>query len=120
VPLRSLIVDDNPSFGLEARSLLEREGMSVVGIALSGQEAVKLVEELRPEVVLLDISLGKESGFDVARRLVDGSTATAPTVILISAYDEREFSDRIAASPAVGFIAKVDLSADRVRRLLGE
>ena len=118
--LRCLIVDDSPRFGEEARSLLEREGVSVVGIAASGDQAVRLVEALRPDLALVDISLGEESGFDVARRLVDGPNADAPAVILVSTYDEREFSGRIAASPAVGFIAKTALSAERIRRLLGD
>ena len=120
VALRCLIVDDSPRFGEEARSLLEQEGVSVVGIAASGEEAVRLVEALRPDLALVDISLGEESGFDVARRLVDGSNAHAPAVILVSTYDEREFSGRIAASPAVGFIAKTELSAERIRRLLSD
>ena len=120
VSLRCLIVDDNPRFGEEARSLLEIEGVSVVGVAASGDEAVQLAQALVPDLALVDISLGAESGFDVARRLVDSSNAHAPAVILVSTYDEREFSDRISASPALGFIAKAKLSADRIRRLLGD
>src|SRR6266705_6370816 len=104
--LRCLIVDDNPRFGEEARSLLEHEGISVVGVAASGDEAVRLAKALGPDVALVDISLGEESGFDVARRLVEGSNASAPAVIFISTYDEQEFGVRIAASPALGFIAK--------------
>lgn len=118
VSLRCLIVDDNPRFGDEARSLLEHEGVSVVGVATSGDEAVRLAEECDADLALVDISLGEESGFDVARRLVDGSDAHAPAVIFISTYDEREFASRIEASPALGFIAKTALSAERIRRLL--
>jgi DNA-binding NarL/FixJ family response regulator len=118
--LRCLIVDDSPRFGEEARSLLEHEGMSVVGVAASGDEAIRLAEALRPDLALVDISLGKESGFDVARRLVVGSNASPPAVILVSTYDEGEFSGRIAASPALGFIAKTRLSAERIRQLLGD
>jgi DNA-binding NarL/FixJ family response regulator len=114
-----LIVDDNPRFGDEARGLLEHEGIPVVGVAASGDEAVRLVEAIRPELALVDISLGEESGFDVARRLVDGSKAGAPAIIFVSSHDEQEFSDRIAASPALGFIAKTRLSAERIRELLG-
>jgi DNA-binding NarL/FixJ family response regulator len=118
--LRCLIVDDSPRFGEEARSLLEHEGISVVGVAASGDEAVRLTEALVPDLALVDISLGEESGFDLARRLVDGSNARAPAIIFVSTHDENEFSSRIAASPAVGFIPKTTLSAERIRRLLGD
>jgi DNA-binding NarL/FixJ family response regulator len=117
--LRCLIVDDNPLFGDEARSLLEQEGVSVVGVAASSDEAVRLAEELGPDLALVDINLCEESGFDVARRLVNGANAHAPAVIFVSTYDERELSGRIAASPALGFIAKSRLSAERIRELLG-
>jgi DNA-binding NarL/FixJ family response regulator len=120
VSLRCLIVDDNPRFGDEARSLLEQEGISVVGVATSGDEAVRLAEALGPDLALVDIRLGAESGFDVARRLADGSNAHAPAVIFVSSYDEREFSGRIATSAALGFIAKTRLSAERIRELVGD
>jgi two-component system, NarL family, nitrate/nitrite response regulator NarL len=117
--LRCLIVDDSPRFRQEARSLLEHEGLSVVGVAGSGDEAVRLARASRPDLVLLDISLGTESGFDIARRLVDGSIVDPPAVIFISTYDEREFGSRIESSPALGFIAKTMLSAESIRQLLG-
>jgi DNA-binding NarL/FixJ family response regulator len=119
VSLRCLIVDDNPRFTDAARSLLEEDGISVVGIATSADEAVQLANALAPDVVLVDIRLGNESGFDVARRLVDSHDAPAPAVILVSTHEEQEFSDRIAASPAAGFLAKTDLSVASIRRLLG-
>jgi DNA-binding NarL/FixJ family response regulator len=116
--LRCLIVDDSARFGNEARSLLEREGVSVVGFASSGDEAVRLAEEFGPDLALVDIRLGLESGFDVATRLAGITDTAPPDVIFVSTYDEREFSERIEASPALGFIAKTDLSAARIRRLL--
>jgi two-component system nitrate/nitrite response regulator NarL len=116
--IRCLIVDDSPRFGEEARSLLEHEGVSVVGVAASGDEAVRLSQALLPDLALVDISLGEESGFDVARRLMDGGNPRPPAVIFVSTYDEGEFSGRIADSPALGFIAKTELSAERIRRLL--
>ena len=117
--LSCLIVDDSPRFGEEARAVLEHQGISVVGIATSGDEAAHLANVLRPDLALVDISLREESGFDVARRLVNSSNDKPPAVILISTYDEREFSGRIEASPALGFIAKTELSPDRIRQLLG-
>jgi DNA-binding NarL/FixJ family response regulator len=115
--LRSLIVDDNGHFLVAARNLLAREGIEVVGVAATGAEALELAEELRPDVALVDIDLGEESGFDVARRLVEA--AGEGSVVLISSYAERDFAELIAASPAVGFLSKSDLSARDIYEILG-
>jgi DNA-binding NarL/FixJ family response regulator len=116
--LRSVIVDDNSHFLGAARDLLEREGIEVVGVASSSAEAVQLVEQLRPDVTLVDIDLGEESGFDVVRRLVGATGANAGRIVLISTYAEKDFADLIAASPAVGFLSKSDLSASAIHALL--
>lgn len=115
--LRCLIVDDSPRFLDAARGLLEREGLTVVGVASTGSEALSQVEELRPDVALLDIELGEESGFDVARLLHRQTTAPTP-LILISTHSECDFEDLIAASPALGFVSKSDLSARAILDLL--
>ena len=117
--VRCLIVDDQPSFCQAARELLEAQGLRVVGCASSASEALRSVRELRPEVALVDIGLGADSGFDLARRLVEGVDGDAPKVILISTHDEREFVKLIESSPAVGFLAKTELSAERIYQLLG-
>jgi CheY-like chemotaxis protein len=115
VRLRVLIVDDNAHFLAAAAALLERQGLHVVGVASTSDEARQLATELRPDCVLVDVDLGPESGFDVAARLVaDGGYP----VVLISAYTESEFSDLMAGSSAVGFISKADLSAQRIADLL--
>jgi two-component system, NarL family, nitrate/nitrite response regulator NarL len=116
--LRCVIVDDSAGFLRSARRLLEREGVEVVAVASTGPEALQRAEELRPDVMLLDIGLGEESGFDLARRLE--TEAKVPLrVILISTHAEEDFADLIAASPVAGFVAKADLSADTIRRVLG-
>ena len=69
--VRVLIVDDNGAFLYAARRLLAREGLQVAGIAATGDEALRRVDKLRPDVVLVDVELAGESGFDVARRLVE-------------------------------------------------
>jgi DNA-binding NarL/FixJ family response regulator len=116
--LRCLIVDDSPGFLAAARDLLEREGLEVVGVASNGTEAIQRIQELHPDVTLLDIDLGPESGFEVARRVhQQANHATAP-VILISTRAEQDYADLIAASPVLGFLAKSDLSASAVRNLL--
>jgi CheY-like chemotaxis protein len=112
--LRVLIVDDNSHFLGAARDLLQREGLEVIAVASSGAEAVRLA----PDVTLVDIDLGEESGFDVARALVH-ERATDPTpVVLISTYAEKDFAELIASSPAVGFVSKSDLSARTLQEVL--
>src|SRR6185437_15854212 len=82
-------------------------------------EALRRAEELRPEVVLVDIMLGGESGFELARRLASSHEDGGPAVILISTYSAADFAGPIAGSPATGFLPKQELSADAIRRIAG-
>jgi len=118
VAVRCLIVDDNPGFLHAASALLEQEGVRVVGVASTGAEAVRRAAELRLDVTLLDVDLGGESGFDVARQLVGDPLIDPGHLILVSAYAEDEFLDLIEASPAIGFLRKPELSAEAIVRLL--
>jgi CheY-like chemotaxis protein len=118
VPLRCLIVDDNSGFLRAARALLEQEGLQVVGVASTGEEAVRRAAELQPDVTLVDIDLGAESGFEVARRLFDDPSVDAGQLILISAHTQDDFVDLIEASPAVGFLVKPALSATAIESLV--
>jgi DNA-binding NarL/FixJ family response regulator len=111
-------VDDNQLFLETARVLLEREGLRVVGVAETAAQALRRTAEFRPEVVLVDITLGDESGFDLARRLAGHPRGGGPAVILISTHAEDDFADLIAESPAAGFVPKRDLSADAIRRIV--
>ncbi|GAA2834213.1 response regulator transcription factor [Kribbella solani] len=114
--MRCVIVDDSRRFLNAARGLLVREGVTVVGTATSTAEATDLVEHLRPDVVLVDIDLGGESGFELITRL--RASGTSAPMILISSHAEQDYADLIAASPAIGFVAKTSLSAGAIRRLL--
>ncbi|SRR6266567_9081199 len=114
VPIRCLIVDDNPSFLEGATDLLKREGLDVVGTASTGAEAIRLVTKLRPEVTLVDIDLGEEDGFELARQLSETSSAFTK-VILISTHSEQDLAQLIAASPAIGFVSKARVSAQAIR-----
>jgi DNA-binding NarL/FixJ family response regulator len=118
--LRCLIVDDSPAFLEAARRLLEQEGIVVVGLASSGDEAVRLAEEVRPDVTLIDIDLGDEDGIALAGRLGARAGSPAGNLVLISTHGEDEFADLIQASPAIGFIAKSELSAGAIRALVGD
>jgi DNA-binding NarL/FixJ family response regulator len=116
--LRAFIVDDSPRFLDAARGLLDREGIAVVGVASTGTEAVQRIAQLQPDVVLVDIDLGGQSGFDVARQLNRAVPQAPPRMILISTHAEQDYADLIAASPAIGFVAKTALSAQAIRDLL--
>lgn len=116
--LRCVIVDDSPALLRAAGDLLERQGIAVVGVAVTGDEALRLVHVLKPDVTLVDIDLAHESGFDLVRRLRHTFDEARSRSILISTHEEADYADLIAASPAVGFLSKSQLSGMAIRRLL--
>jgi DNA-binding NarL/FixJ family response regulator len=118
--LRCVIVDDSLSVLRAASRLLAREGIDVVSVAATAAEARSVVRQLSPDVVLIDIALGPDSGFALARELSGAPGEASTRCILMSTHDEADYAPLIAESPALGFIAKADLSAQAVRRLLGE
>ena len=127
MPLRCLLVDDNDAFLETARALLERQGVQVAGVASNIAGALRQARALRPDVVLVDIGLGEESGFELARLLAadgqdgqrgQGGQRVHADVILISAQAERDYTDLIAESPAAGFLHKPELSAQRISQIL--
>jgi len=118
VALRCLIVDDNAYFLEAAADLLKREGLTVVGVASASADALRQTRELRPDVVVVDIMLGHESGIDLARRLAAAGSG-GPAVILISTHAEADFADLIQEAPVAGFVPKSELSANAIRQLAG-
>jgi DNA-binding NarL/FixJ family response regulator len=118
--LRCLIVDDNPHFLDAARALLEREGLAVVGVASTTAEALRRVQEVRPDVALVDVELGSESGFDLARRIRSETSLDPSRVILISTYTDEDLGDLITDAPAAAFLCKSRLSARAIREILGD
>jgi DNA-binding NarL/FixJ family response regulator len=116
VTLRCVIVDDDPAVLRAATDLLEAQGIAVVGVATTGEEALSLMEDLEPDVMLVDIDLGPESGLELARRL--SRTRARSCVVLMSTHDQADYGNLIAASPAIGFLPKSDLSARAIRVLI--
>jgi DNA-binding NarL/FixJ family response regulator len=116
-PLTCLIVDDSPPFFEAARQLLADDGVAVVGFAATSDQAVDKALALAPDLALVDIDLGTESGFDVAQRLA-GLPNGGPPVVLISAESGSELAELVDASRALGFVSKTDLSGDAIRKLL--
>jgi two-component system, NarL family, nitrate/nitrite response regulator NarL len=116
--MRCLIVDDNKAYAETARRVLDRSGVKVTGTASCIAEAMLRAGEVRPDVVLIDIALGSEDGFDLARYLADPAAGDL-AVIMISSGAEDDYADLVSDSPALGFLPKADLSADGIRRILG-
>lgn len=115
--LRCLLVDDSLPFQQAATSLLEREGVAVIGVASSVTEALRRVEELRPNLVLVDVMLGVESGLYLAQLLAE-LEPDGFQVILISTYAEEDLADLIEEAPVTGFLPKSELSVNAIQRLL--
>ncbi|GAA4515482.1 response regulator transcription factor [Actinoallomurus oryzae] len=113
--VRCLIVDDDDGFADVARDLLRREQIDVVGVAANSARAMRLMVSARPDVMLIDVNLGDESGFDLveAIRGVDGR----PILILISTYRLDDYID-LPVSGAAAFVRKSELSGTAIRRIL--
>ena len=118
-PIRVVIVDDNSEFLDSARRLLEHQGVRVVGVASTNADGLRYVQELQPDVTLVDVNLGEESGFDLAEALQDSGDGAPVPVILISTHAEPDLADMLETSPAIGFLAKSALSADAITATVG-
>jgi DNA-binding NarL/FixJ family response regulator len=117
-PLRCVIIDDDPFFLEAARILLEADGLTVAGTASTRADAIRQVDALHPDLALIDIRLGQDSGFNVARELAEGGTRAV--LVMISTYAEDDYADLLAESPVIGFLPKAELSGKAIRRILGQ
>ena len=113
-----LIVDDHPSFRASARAMLESDEFEVVGEADDGASALAAVRNLRPDVILLDVQLPDMEGFDVCDELERSNGGWAPSIVLVSSRDIADYGDLVAASCAVGFLPKADLSLEALGAFL--
>ena len=112
--LRVLVVDDHASFRAAARELLEIRGYDVVGEAGCAASALHAAEQLVPDAVLLDVRLGDESGYDVARALA--GLEPAPAVLLVSILAHGDELALAQANGASGFVIKGHLAVTDLGR----
>jgi len=111
-----LVVDDQAPFRLAAKAVLGRlEGFELVGEAVSGAEAIELIDRLRPAMVLMDINMPEMSGIEAARRIT--SAHPDVVVILCSTYEVSDLPSGAAASGASGYLNKEQLGTHTLRQL---
>jgi DNA-binding NarL/FixJ family response regulator len=111
-----LIVDDQAPFRAAARAVIARvDGFELVGEATSGEEAVDVVDALRPAVVLMDINMGAMDGVEATRLITAAHPDTM--VILVSTYTEDEMPPAARACGAAAYVNKDELSPRVVRHL---
>ena len=96
--------------------LLEAEGFDVIGEAQDGQSALSAVEELHPDIVLLDVQLPDIDGIEVAARLT--ANGSAPAVVLTSSRDLADLGTVRDRCHVRGFIPKAELSGAALEALL--
>jgi DNA-binding NarL/FixJ family response regulator len=113
---RILIVDDHAGFRASARRMLEAGGFEVAGEAEGAAAARRAVNELAPDVVLLDVQLPDGDGIVLASELT--ANGGSPHIVLCSSRRAEEFGPRLEESGARGFIAKDELSAAAILELL--
>lgn len=106
--IRLLLVDDSPAFIDSAGKFISAfPNVEIVGIAMSGNDALKQVFELRPDVVLMDLVMPQMNGLEVTRQIK--SFAAAPHVVIVTLHDHPEYRKAAEAVGADGFLVKSNL-----------
>ena len=115
--VRVLIADDHRLFAEALEAVLTTEaGLEVVGRAADGREAVSLARRLKPDVVLMDISMPVMDGFEAAAKIT--KLPKKPAVLMLSGSNTPQDVDQARRSGASGYITKDDIAARLVAAIL--
>ncbi|HEX2712930.1 MAG TPA: response regulator transcription factor [Candidatus Acidoferrales bacterium] len=112
MPIQVVLAEDHALVRQGLRILLEREGFQVVGEASNGQEAVRLVPDLHPDVAVLDIGMPLFNGVDAARELQKASPKTK--IILLTRHDEDQYVTESLRAGVKGYVLKSQAAVDLV------
>jgi response regulator NasT len=110
-PLRVVVAEDEALIRLDLVEMLREEGYDVVGQAGDGEEAVRLAEELRPDVVMLDVKMPVLDGISAAERITGARIAP---VVMLTAFSQRELVERARDAGAMAYLVKPFTQGDLV------
>ena len=110
-----LIVEDEGVTALHLRQHLEKLGYTITAVAVSGEEALRVLEQSRPDLVLMDVHMPGMGGPEATRRIMSQNTADPPVVVLLSTYDAADFGTRALECGAVAYLAKGEFGPDVLR-----
>jgi two-component system, response regulator PdtaR len=110
-PRRVLIAEDEALIRLDLKEMLQEEGYDVVGEAGDGQEAVRLAEELTPDLVILDVKMPVLDGISAAEQIVKNRIAP---VVMLTAFSQRELVERAVEAGAMAYLVKPFGKADLI------
>jgi two-component system, response regulator PdtaR len=108
---RVLIAEDEALIRLDLKEMLVEEGYQVVGEAGDGEVAVRLAEQLRPDLVILDIKMPIMDGLAAAERIAAGRVAP---VVILTAFSQRDLVERARAAGAMQYLVKPFQKTDLV------
>src|SRR5436309_8545150 len=113
--VRVLIVDDQAPFRDAARAVVEAtDGFEVIGESSTGEASVDATQQLKPDLVLMDVNLPGINGLDATRRILRDSNG-AVVVLLLSTYEEEEYASKAAESGPSAYIGKARFDPERLR-----
>ena len=107
--VRVLLADDSPPMLQAARRILEPE-FEVVGTVEDGQAVLQATERLKPDVLILDISMGTPNGLEAARMLT--RLGTKAKIVFLTVHKDPEFVEEAFSAGAVGYVIKPRLRTD--------
>src|SRR5438445_5126339 len=110
-PRRVLVAEDEALIRLDLKEMLEEEGYDVVGEAADGEQAVRLADELKPDLVILDVKMPVLDGISAAEQIVGKRIAP---VVMLTAFSQRDLVERAVEAGAMAYLVKPFAKSDLV------